>query len=279
MPAPQRLPSVVLICHQQDRLDSIGLASWLAATMRLVGIVEISGDRSRLARAATRELKRSGPLGFLDVLAMRAYSALWLAPADTAWAEEEIRRLRDRYPVNLDAIPRRVVSNPNNEHARSFVARWMPDLIIARCKFILKQDVFRLARHGAYALHPGICPEYRNAHGCFWALANRDLERVGVTLLKIDRGVDTGPVLLQAGCRFDEVNESHYVIQQRVVFNNLERIGQALLAAGRGEAWPHLDTAGRASATWGQPGLTHYLRWKRAARRDRERTERVPVVP
>jgi len=36
-------------------------------------------------------------------------------------------------------------------------------------------------------MHPGICPEYRNSHGCFWALANDDPERVGVTLLQIDK--------------------------------------------------------------------------------------------
>jgi len=47
----------------------------------------------------------------------------------------------------------------------------------------------RAARSAAFVLHPGICPEYRNAHGCFWALVNRDLARVGVTLLRADRGV------------------------------------------------------------------------------------------
>jgi folate-dependent phosphoribosylglycinamide formyltransferase PurN len=273
-----RLPAVILICHQQDRLDSAGLASWLAATMRLVGIIEIAGDGARLRRAARRELARGGVLGFLDVLAMRAYSRLWLARTDTAWADAELARLRARYPVNLDAIPKRVVSDPNEEVARSFIARLQPDLIVARCKFILKPDVFTLARAGTFALHPGICPEYRNAHGCFWALANRDLDRVGMTLLKIDRGVDTGPALLQATCRFDEVGESHYVIQQRVVFDNLERIWHTLMAAGRGESPAPIDTAGRVSAVWGQPRLTSYLRWKRAARRDRRRAERVPAV-
>ena len=39
---------------------------------------------------------------------------------------------------------------------------------------------------GTFVMHPGICPEYRNAHGCFWALANRDLARVGMTLLRAD---------------------------------------------------------------------------------------------
>ena len=246
--------------------------------MRLVGIIEIAGDGARLRRVAKRELARGGVLGFLDVLALRAYARLFLARANTAWADAELARLRDRYPVNLGDIPRRVVSNPNEETARSFIARMQPDLIVARCKFILKPEVFMLARAGAFALHPGICPEYRNAHGCFWALANRDLDRVGMTLLKIDRGVDTGPALLQATCRFDEVGESHYVIQQRVVFDNLERIWHTLVAAARGEPPAPIDTAGRASAVWGQPTLTSYLRWKRAARRDRRRAERVPAV-
>jgi hypothetical protein len=278
MSTSRRLPAVVLICHQQDRLDSVGLASWLASTMHLAGIVEIRDDGARRRRVARREIARAGVLRFLDVLAFRAYAWLRLAGAEAAWVEGELARLRERYPVALDAVPRVVVSNPNDDRAREFIAGLAPDLIVARCKFILKPEVFELARAGTFALHPGICPEYRNAHGCFWALAGRDLDRVGMTLLKIDRGIDTGPVLLHATCAFDEVRESHHVIQHRVVFENLDRIGQVLLDAGAGRAPAAVNTAGRASAVWGQPRLTSYLRWKRAARRDRRRLRGVPAV-
>ena len=278
MSTSARLPAVVLICHQQDQLDSVGLAAWLASTMRLAGIVEIQDGTAKKWRAARREIQRSGLLGFADVLAFRAYARLRLARPDADWADAELARLRERYPVSLSKIPKRVVRDPNCEAARSFIKRLAPDLIVARCKFILKPDVFNLARAGTYALHPGICPEYRNAHGCFWALANRDLDRVGMTLLRIDRGVDTGPVLLHATCSFDEVRESHNVIQRRVVFENLERIGQALLATASGHPPVPVDTSGRASAAWGQPRLTRYWRWKRAARRDQRRLQRLPAV-
>ena len=70
---------------------------------------------------------------------------------------------------------------------------------------ILKRTIFEIPRAGTFVLHPGICPEYRNAHGCFWALANRDLDRVGMTLLRVDAGIDTGPVYLHGTCDFDEV--------------------------------------------------------------------------
>ena len=141
----------------------------------------------------------------------------------------------------------------------------------------LKPAIFELARKGTFVLHPGICPEYRNAHGCFWALANRDLSRVGMTLLRVDTGVDTGPIYLQATCVIDEAHESHIVIQYRVVLDNLDAIGRTLVSIGRGEEQTPLQTTGRRSATWGQPRLSDYLRWKRTARRSRN--DSVAVVP
>lgn len=271
-------PTAVLICHRHDRLDSIGLASWLASTMTLSGIVTIRGDRRRLWRAARREYTRSGAAGFADVLAFRMFARLSQRRSDHAWTEREILRLRAQYPAQLDSVPTLTVSDPNSDETRAFIERLSPDLMIARCKFILKPAIFTLARCGAYALHPGICPEYRNAHGCFWALANRDLDRVGMTLLRIDSGVDTGPVLLQASCAFDEINESHSRIQQRVVTENLDRIAATLTNIVEGDAPPPLDISKRASASWGQPRLSTYLGWKRAARRDQHRLNGAPAI-
>ena len=271
-------PSAVLICHEQDSLDTEGLASWLASTLRLAGLILIRDTPGRLRRAARREIRRVGWLKFLDVLAFRAYARLRLAGADEAWKRRAVARLRERYPASLDGVPRLVVSSPNSDAAREFLNSVKPDILIARCKFILKPDIFTLARVGAFALHPGICPEYRNAHGCFWALVNRDLDRVGMTLLKIDKGIDTGPVYLQAGCSIDEIAESHIVIQYRVVLENLDRIAATLIDLFNGKPVETIPTAGRKSAVWGQPRLTDYLRWKKAARQAKANAARVPVV-
>jgi folate-dependent phosphoribosylglycinamide formyltransferase PurN len=260
-------PTVVLICHQQDRLDRAGLASWLASTMKLAGLLIIRDQPAHRWRAARRELRRVGILKFLDVAAFRVYSRLMLAASDSAWQDAQLARLRSAYPADLDAVPQLVVSNPNSAEARAFLERLRPDIVIARCKVILEPAVFHVPRAGTFVLHPGICPEYRNAHGCFWALANRDLERVGMTLLRVDEGIDTGPVYLHATCEFDELRDSHVVIQYRAVVDNLDAIGRTLAALARGEHVPRVNTAGRRSAVWGQPRLTDYLRWKRAARR------------
>lgn len=260
-------PTVVLICHEAERLDREGLASWLASTMRLAGLLVIRDGSRRRWQAARRELKRVGPLGLLDVIAFRAYARLVHAADDARWERAAVAELRRRYPASLDTVPRLTVRSPNSSEARAFLQRLQPDLVVARCKVLLRKDVFEIPRAGTFVLHPGICPEYRNAHGCFWALANRDLTRVGMTLLRVDAGIDTGPVYLHGTCEYDEDRDSHIVIQQRAVVDNLDAVGETLIAVARGEQVPPVDTAGRQSAVWGQPRLTSYLQWKLAARR------------
>lgn len=234
--------------------------------MRLAGLLIIRDGSRRRWQAARRELKRVGALGLLDVIAFRAYARLAHAADNRSWEDAAVAQLRRRYPASLDDVPRQIVSSPNSAEAKAFLRRRQPDLVIARCKMLLRRDIFEIPRAGTFVLHPGICPEYRNAHGCFWALANRDLTRVGMTLLRVDSGIDTGPVYLHGACDYDERRESHIVIQQRAVVENLDAIGRTLIAVARGDDVRPVITAGRRSAAWGQPRLTSYLRWKLAAR-------------
>src|SRR5262245_51205885 len=260
-------PTVVLICHEGERLDRDGLASWLASTMRLAGLLIIRDGSSRRWRAVRREMRRVGLWGLLDVLAFRALASVVHGRRDRAWEKEQLGRLRSQYPADLSQVPALTVSSPNCAEARAFIKRIQPDLAIARCKVLLDREIYEIPRTGTFVLHPGICPEYRNAHGCFWALANRDTGRVGMSLLRIDEGIDTGPVYLHGTCDYDERRDSHIVIQQRAVVENLEAIGHTLTALARGEDVRPINADGRLSASWGQPRLTHYLRWKLAAPR------------
>jgi hypothetical protein len=86
-----------------------------------------------------------------------------------------------------------------------------------------------------------------------------------MTLLRVDAGVDTGAVFGYFRCDLDERTESHNVIQDRVVFDNLDAIRTTLERVLDGTATP-IDTTGRDSRAWGQPWLSRYLRWKRAVR-------------
>ena len=256
----------VLICHQGHPLDREGVSRWLASFSDLVGIVELEEGTQRTAQRIRKEMRRSGVLGFADVLAFRLYYRAALARRDRAWEQQAIADMKARFGEAAPCGNILRTSSANSPECRAFLRECAPDFAIARCKTLLKPEVFTVPTRGTYVLHPGVCPEYRNAHGCFWALARRDLERVGLTLLRIDEGVDTGPTYGYFSYPFDEVRESHIVIQQRVLVENLDAIRDRLLSAVAGEATP-IDTRGRQSAAWGQPWLSAYLRWKTAARR------------
>src|SRR5258708_17154875 len=121
MNSREQLPSVVLICHEGDRLDTEGLASWLASTMNLTGLVVIREGPGRIWRVARREIRRIGWLGFADVVAFRLYSALFLGWHEAAWKERTLARLRARFPAQLTMVPSIVVDNPNRPEARPFL--------------------------------------------------------------------------------------------------------------------------------------------------------------
>jgi folate-dependent phosphoribosylglycinamide formyltransferase PurN len=227
-------------------------------------VVVIYEPKGRLWKRIRREIQRIGPFRFFDVLAFRLYYRLLLASRDREWEDELLRALEKRYPA-LPASTRILnTESPNSVEVEQLLRELQPDIIVARCKNILAQRIFRQARVGTFVMHPGVCPEYRNAHGCFWALANGDAERVGMTLLKVDPGVDTGPVYGYYGCRYDESRDSHVVIQSRVVFDNLDALRAKFEEILAGEAVP-IDTRGRKSQAWGQPWLSRYWRWKRLA--------------
>jgi hypothetical protein len=248
----------LLICHHDAELDRDGLARWLESFSEFTGSVVIREPGSRLRRRIKREIERVGWWRFLDVLAFRIWYALRERGRDHQWAAGELARLRRLFPGQSDSVEL-ITPSPNSAEAARFIAARQPDLIIARCKCLLSERIFSIPPLGTFVMHPGICPEYRNAHGCFWALANGDRGNVGMTLLKIDRGVDTGPVFGYFRVDADLTRESHVAIEHRSVHEHLDAIRDKLLDIAAGFAVP-LDTAGRRSAAWGQPWLSAYLR-------------------
>src|SRR3954451_15941744 len=250
----------LLICHEGAGLDREGLVRWLGSFSTFTGTVVIREERGRIRRRIAREVRRVGWRRFVDVLAFRAWYRVMHAAADREWERHELERLRASYPDRPDS-PELIVSSPNAPEAQAFIAGRVPDLVIARCKSLLNERVFGIPALGTFVMHPGICPEYRNAHGCFWAMARGDWDNVGMTLLRIDRGVDTGPVLGYFRVEA-EPSQSHVVIQHRVVLEHLDAIRDKLLEIERGTAAP-IDTTGRRSAAWGQPWLTAAIAMRR----------------
>jgi hypothetical protein len=257
----------ILICHDGADLHTVGLARWLASFSDLVGLVVLREKKKRVWRRIRREVKRVGIVRFLfQVMTFRLYYYIFLAKRDRIWKKEKLEELKKIFAAIPNNVPILYTYSPNSLASKKFIKQQSPDTMIAICKTLLKESVFSIPSTGTFTMHAGICPEYRNSFGCFWALANDDLENVGMTLLKLDKGVDTGPTYGYFRYDYDEVHESHYVIQHRVIFDNLEAVQNKLLDIHSGQAIP-VEVSGRNSAEWGQPWLTRYFKWKLKARK------------
>lgn len=92
------------------------------------------------------------------------------------------------------------VLQPERAREASFIRelrRLEPDLVaVAAYGQLLPQDLLDLPRHGCLNVHTSLLPRYRGAAPIQWAILNDDPE-TGVTIMKLDAGLDTGAIVSQ----------------------------------------------------------------------------------
>jgi methionyl-tRNA formyltransferase len=98
-----------------------------------------------------------------------------------------------------------------------------PDLIaVAAYGQILPQGILDLPRFGCLNVHTSLLPRYRGAAPIQWAILNGDAE-TGVTIMKMDAGLDTGAVLTQTKTPIHPEDNS------QTLHDRLARMGAELL--------------------------------------------------
>jgi methionyl-tRNA formyltransferase len=96
----------------------------------------------------------------------------------------------------------------------------IPDLaILAFVTDIFPESLLDVPSMGTICYHPSLLPKHRGASGINWAVIQGD-ERTGVTILWPDKGIDTGPILLQK-----EVDIGPYDTTGSLYFNSLFPLG------------------------------------------------------
>jgi methionyl-tRNA formyltransferase len=72
-----------------------------------------------------------------------------------------------------------------------------PDLVIlAFVTDLIPEALLDIPTIGTICYHPSLLPRHRGASGINWAVIQGDT-RAGLTILWVDEGIDTGPILLQ----------------------------------------------------------------------------------
>jgi len=136
-------------------------------------------------------------------------------------------------------IPYLRVTPRNLPELRTLLARLQPDVgCIASMNRLLPEDCFSVPRHGFINFHPSLLPRLRGPNVWFWQYHEMDTQG-GATIIRIDRGEDTGDVLRQEsfpvplGLRPERLQEQAIAVGTRLMLATLDD-----LEAGRAEPRP-----------------------------------------
>lgn len=99
-----------------------------------------------------------------------------------------------------------------------------PDLlVVVAYGQILPQAILDVPPHGCLNVHTSLLPKYRGAAPIQWAIANGDAE-TGVTIMQMDAGLDTGPILSIRRTPILPTDDS------QILHDRLAQLGAELLA-------------------------------------------------
>ncbi len=122
--------------------------------------------------------------------------------------------------LNLPVIQPEKLKQPE---AMEQLREWNPDLIVvAAFGQILKPEVLNLPRYGCLNVHASLLPRWRGAAPINAAILAGD-EETGVTIMKMDAGLDTGDMLAKKAVKISPKDTAG------ALFERLSHLGAELL--------------------------------------------------
>lgn len=113
----------------------------------------------------------------------RSRSTVVQTPVKIAAADEGIDVLQPERPTDPDFVRR--------------LTELTPDVaVVVGYGHILKPELLQIPRRGMVNVHPSLLPALRGAAPIEWAIL-QGIESTGVTIMQMDAGLDSGPILHQ----------------------------------------------------------------------------------
>lgn len=110
-----------------------------------------------------------------------------------------------------------------------------PDVLVT-CAFgqILSEEILKIAPYGAINVHASLLPKYRGAAPINWAILNGETE-TGITIMKTELSLDSGPIILQKKCNIEE-NETSVELFKKLSLLSADTLIVALEQIKSGKA-------------------------------------------
>ncbi|MBB5721277.1 methionyl-tRNA formyltransferase [Loktanella ponticola] len=230
------LARIILICHAAPFGKAMAAALHARFGQGLVGTLAI--DR-RPGRRATllRNIKQAFKASALE----RRIRRVELDLENSAQKHfDTMAQPPMAWPDSVDIF---TTSNPNETQALAWLRNLSPDLIIVTGAPILKPDLFDLPPLGTFNMHSSLLPDYRGTQAEFWQVLEDRMDTVGLTIHRVEKGVDTGAIVRQVPTSVD-APISPQMVRAKNLLAALNVVPDAVQSILDGSAQPKMQTDG-----------------------------------
>lgn len=112
-----------------------------------------------------------------------------------------------------------IVSNINDTRTFDYTNKRNPDLILVSGTSLIKETLIKInPKIGILNLHTGISPYIKGGPNCTnWCIALKQFNKIGNTIMWLDKGIDTGGILTTENTKFNTADKSLLKIHMRVM--------------------------------------------------------------
>lgn len=108
--------------------------------------------------------------------------------------------------------------------------------VVAAFGQILSEEILTMPKYGCVCIHASLLPKYRGAGPIQWAVINGE-KTTGVTIMQMDRGIDTGDMLMKTEVKIDP-QETGDSLHDKLALAGARLIVEALPKIESGEVTP-----------------------------------------
>src|SRR5205085_7424269 len=143
-----------------------------------------------------------------------------------------VQALAERHEVSV----RCPTSLRSPEAQEEFAALDADAAVVAAYGLILPKPILEAPRLGCLNVHASLLPRWRGAAPIQRAILAGDRE-IGITIMQMDAGLDTGPMLLQLGCAI-EADDNAQSLHDRLATLGVDALLRVLPQIESGSAKP-----------------------------------------
>ena len=203
--------------------------------------------------------RRMRRLGWHRALSQATFSAL-VSPAVARLSRPRIRAIVNAESLDTTPIPESQVHHVpsvNDAATMALLQNFRPAVVVVNGTRIIERSILEALSAYFFNIHMGITPRYRGAHGAYWARWEDNEVDCGVTVHRVDPGVDTGSIFAQARVAPEKGDTiiTYPYLQMAAALPGVK----AAVSAGLAGSCSTYEAVG-ASALWHNPTVGEYLR-------------------